>query len=222
MSPVTETQTVDPAVTRVKFEREVGRFREMEASYRKRGILLQDISYPTVTIVFCAAKLKPIALFGAVRIDFTDYDLRPPSVRFVDPLTHEEIAGKDCNLQLFRLPKVEGMSKEALLALASQTRPVQLTPLVLTDTPEGKPFICLPGIREYHDNPAHTGDSWLLHRASGEGCLAFIVENIWKHGPNVYERYLVQTAIQAPGMRIQAQIEAQQLMIMPSLAAVPE
>lgn len=221
MSLVSETQTVDPAVTRAKFDREVRCFRDMEASYRRRGILLQDVTFPTVTIAFCAAKMKPAPLLGAVRIDFTDYDLRPPSVRFVDPLTHQEVMAKDCGLMLFRLPKMPGMPREMLLSLAAQGMcRLQPISLVLTNTPEDKPFLCLPGVREYHDNPAHTGDSWLLHRTSGEGSLAFLVENIWKYGPNAMESYLIQTANEEAGLLVQ--IQAQQIKIAPSMAALVE
>ena len=37
-----------------------------------------------------------------------------------------------------------------------------------------------PGYVEYHDHPQHSGDSWLLHRRSGEGSLATICDRIWR------------------------------------------
>ena len=43
-----------------------------------------------------------------------------------------------------------------------------------------RPFFCIPGIRQYHDHPQHSGDSWLLHRAAGEGTLATICDRIWR------------------------------------------
>ncbi|WP_157219144.1 putative metal-binding protein [Flavisphingomonas formosensis] len=216
-------QSVDPVVTRAKFDREVGRFRDQEVSYRRRGILLQEVAFPTVTIAFCGFKMKPAPLLGAVRIDFTDYDLMPPSVRFVDPLTHDVLLSKDLTLALPRLPKVEGTPKEMLVAMMAQGIPVaQLGNLVQSSGPDEMPFLCLPGVREYHEHPAHTGDSWLLHRASGEGCLAFIVENIWKYGPRSMERYLVQVATEAEGLRMQALVEAQRIQVAASLTAMSE
>jgi len=216
-------QSVDPAVTRAKFDREVGRFRDQEASYRRRGILMQEVAFPTVTIAFCGFRMKPAPLLGAVRIDFTDYDLMPPSVRFVDPLTHEKLLTKDLTLALLRLPKVEGTPREAVIAMMAQGIPIaQPGNLVQSGGPDEVPFLCLPGVREYHEHPAHTGDSWLLHRASGEGCLAFIVENIWKYGPNTMERYLIQVATEAEGLRVQAQVEAQRIQIGASLTALSE
>ena len=44
----------------------------------------------------------------------------------------------------------------------------------------GRPFFCVPGIREYHDHPQHSGDPWLLHRHTGEGSLATIADRIWR------------------------------------------
>ena len=64
--------------------------------------------------------------------------------------------------------------------------------IVQANGPDDRPFICLPGIREYHDNPAHSGDPWLMHRGSGEGSLAFILEKVWTYGVNPIENYQVQ------------------------------
>ena len=59
------------------------------------------------------------------------------------------------------------------------------------------PFICIPGIREYHNHPAHTGDSWLLHRRDGEGTLGFIVDKLYEYGISGIACY------QVPGINIQ-------------------
>lgn len=71
---------------------------------------------------------------------------------------------------------------------------------------EDAPFLCMPGIREYHDNPAHSGDSWLLHRRSGEGSLAFIVDKIIKYGTGPIDQLPVhlQLAVGAPMVSPQA------------------
>ena len=44
----------------------------------------------------------------------------------------------------------------------------------------GRPFFCVPGIRQYHDHPQHSGDSWLLQRHTQEGSLATISDRIWR------------------------------------------
>ena len=48
--------------------------------------------------------------------------------------------------------------------------------------PEEIPFLCLAGVREYHEHPAHSGDIWELHRASGAGRLVRLLEIIHRYG----------------------------------------
>jgi hypothetical protein len=52
--------------------------------------------------------------------------------------------------------------------------------------------------------------------------LAFIVESIWKYGPNSMDRYIVQVATEAEGLRMQAQVEAQRIQVGASLTALSE
>ncbi len=44
------------------------------------------------------------------------------------------------------------------------------------------PFLCLPGVREYHEHPAHSGDAWELHRAAGAGRFVRLLEIIYHIG----------------------------------------
>jgi hypothetical protein len=44
------------------------------------------------------------------------------------------------------------------------------------------PFLCHPGVREYHRHPAHDGNDWLLHRMSGEGNLGRILQLLFDYG----------------------------------------
>ncbi|MCR5876885.1 hypothetical protein LRS10_23640 [Phenylobacterium sp. J426] len=157
-------QVVDPAVSRAKFERELEQFRRLEAMHRQRGWWLMSAEFPIVQIAFFVPNVRPATVAVCARFDFTNYDLWPPSVTFVDfhtgkPLTHEEVG-----LQFHRaLP-------DGTVAAMLQGHP-------------GKPaFLCLPGVREYHEHPAHTGDSWLLHRGRGEGGLLFLVDKISTYG----------------------------------------
>jgi hypothetical protein len=92
-----------------------------------------------------------------------------------------------------------GVAPEAIAALMQQGA-IQLSSLVQSNRPDDYPFVCLPGVREYHDNPAHTGDSWLLHRNSGEGSLAFILEKIWAYGVEPLSMYQVQ--LQMPNIAV--------------------
>ncbi|RXH35233.1 hypothetical protein XH84_05710 [Bradyrhizobium nanningense] len=193
------TQVVDPEVSRAKFDREVAAYRNLEATYRKRGWLLLDAEFPEIFVVFAATKLRPAPIVAAVVVDFTDYDLQPPSVRFVDPFTREKLLASNVQFQMLRRPPMPGIPPEAMAALMQQGG-LQLSSMIQANRPDDYPFICLPGVREYHDNPAHTGDSWLLHRGSGEGSLVFILEKIWMYGVDPLSTYNFQIQAQVTGV----------------------
>ena len=57
-----------------------------------------------------------------------------------------------------------------------------LQPLMQAYGPDDIPFLCLAGVREYHDHPAHSGDVWELHRASGAGRMVRLIEIIHRFG----------------------------------------
>jgi hypothetical protein len=201
-------QVVDPGVSQAKFDREVAAYRDLEATYRKRGWLLLEAKFPEVFVAFAATKLKPAPIVAAVILDFTDYDLQPPSVHFVDPFTREKLLFSNVGFQMLRRPQMPGVPPE-IIATMIQQGAIQLSSLVQANRLDDYPFLCLPGIREYHDNPAHTGDSWLLHRGSGEGSLAFILEKIWTYGSDPLSTYNIQ---------VQAQVHG----IVPNLQGIPE
>jgi hypothetical protein len=155
---------VDPEVTRLKFERELELWRENEETYRCRGWILLGRGELDVDIGFLGRlPLGPQpmpAMSASVRIDFTNYDLWPPSVEFIDPFTGEYAA-----------PPVQAL-------VDSDEGPMNL---VVHSHPEtNRAFFCVAGIRQYHDHPQHSGDSWLLHRHRGEGSLATICDRIWR------------------------------------------
>ncbi len=81
------------------------------------------------------------------RFDLSDYDLRAPSIEFLDAWTNGPL---DYNM-MFRAFEYE------------TTRGAHL--VLLGDHPSThKPFLCLRGVREYHEHPQHSGDDWLLYR----------------------------------------------------------
>jgi hypothetical protein len=176
-------QYVNEAVSRRKFDREIVRYRQLEETYRQRGWFLVDATFPVVTVLFAAVKVTPRILVCGVRLDFTNYDLVPPSVTFIDPATGKALPLKSLGFQMLRLNGVGEASPDTVATLAQQQQ-LSYQPLLQAHDPEDVPFVCLPGVREYHDHPAHTGDSWLLHRRSGEGSLHFILEQIWASGIN--------------------------------------
>ena len=50
------------------------------------------------------------------------------------------------------------------------------------NSPEDVPFLCIAGVKEYHDHPGHSGDPWEMHRSSGGGRLIRLLEVISKYG----------------------------------------
>jgi hypothetical protein len=155
---------VDPEVTRLKLERELELWRENEQTYRKRGWILLGRRELAVDIGFVGrlpvGALQIPAMTACVRIDFTDFDLEPPSVEFIDPFTGEYVP-----------PPVQALvdTDEGPRDLVVHSHP---------DT--NRPFFCVPGIRQYHDHPQHSGDLWILHRSTGEGRLVTICDRIWR------------------------------------------
>ncbi len=124
--------------------------------------------------------------FGA-ELDFTNYDLWPPSVRVVNPFTREPYT-------LETLPPIVRTRVDPIQG------PVADPVLMFQENGEGEPFICMPGVREYHNHPAHTGDSWLLHRSSGAGSLFHILDKLHEFGVKPFGGY--QFGIHIAGMSL--------------------
>ncbi len=77
---------VDPDVSRRKFNAEVENLHHQRDNYVKQGIWVLKQEFPTILVAF-AKPLRPAAVVFGALLDFTDYDLRPPSVTLVDPFT---------------------------------------------------------------------------------------------------------------------------------------
>jgi hypothetical protein len=176
-------QYVDPTVSRAKFDREIEEFRALESDYRKRGWLLVRAEFPEVLVVLAAPQVKPPPIVTGVMLNYVNYDAEPPSVRLVNPFTGEPFKAKDLPTQLMRsggqpaaLPAIPGLPANAQMVFQA------LQPLMQAHAPDEIPFLCIAGVREYHQHPAHTGDSWELHRASGAGRLLRLLGEIHKYG----------------------------------------
>lgn len=162
-------------------------------------MLLLAADFPTVLVAFAAPQLKPAPLVFAMLVDYSDYDLLAPSVRFVDPFTATPYKASELPTPMMRsieqplppglvLPPAfgqppgaeprpqAGSPEHAVAAAAPQLRVVAQQPLLQAHAPEDIPFLCLPGIREYHAHPGHSGDPWELHRTSGAGSLARLID----------------------------------------------
>lgn len=171
-------QIVDPTVSRAKFDREVDAYRDSEDEHLTRGWWLLKAEFPEVFVVFATPVTRPPAVAFGVLLDFTNYDLWAPSVQLVNPFTRAPYRARELPTVLTRrlanqLTEIPG---HGLVSV------VQEQSLMQGYDADAVPFLCLPGVREYHENPGHTGDSWLLRRQGGEGTLYFLLEKLYQYG----------------------------------------
>ena len=161
---------VDPAVSAAKFERALADWEANRSVYSERGWILLSREGLRVDVAFTVR--LPIGSFQdlvavplAVRFGFENYDLWPPSVALIDPIDRRW-------LQIPRL---------AALDFGSQDDAGIPSNLFVGGHPAtGHVFFCVPGVREYHTHPEHTGDDWLLHRGEGLGTLGQLCDLLWR------------------------------------------
>ena len=212
MVAVSEPQFADPAVSRRKFNREIKEFRLQADEYGRRGWFLAQAAFPHALVILATGKTQPIAILCGVWFDYSNYDAVPPSVRLVHPLTREPYKWSEVPTMLPRkpaLPEAEGAAQglalgvaqalppgiaEALAQGVPQAQLMVAQPLMQAYDNDDIPFLCVAGVREYHDHPAHSGDHWESHRTSGAGRLLRLVQVISKYGLETIEGYEVQLA----------------------------
>ncbi len=218
---MSEPQFADPAVSRRKFDREIAEFRSQADEYRRQGWLLAEAEFPHALVILATAKTQPISILCGVWFDYSNYDAAPPSVRLVHPLTREPYKWSEVPTRLPRMPAppAAGEAAQALppgvaqalppgvaQALAQGVAQAQLVvpiPLMQAYGDDDIPFLCVAGVREYHEHPAHSGDHWLSHRTSGAGRLVRLLEVISKYGLETIHGFEVQMT---PKIRLRAGI----------------
>jgi hypothetical protein len=167
-------QYADPSVSQAKFEKELESFFEQYYHWQKKGVFLIKDEFPVCEFLFLTPQLFPLAGVFAVRIDFTNYDAEPPSVKFINPYTGKLIKRPEIPFQFRQKASLE------VIALRSNQDTSNGVDICIAIADE-YPFICHPGIKEYHDHPFHTGNSWLRLRTEGEGRLYRILQLLHSH-----------------------------------------
>lgn len=154
---------VDIDVSRAKFAREIAEWSSNQSTYKQRGWVLVNHGdlFAEVMLVVRAEGALPLPLVAvAFGLDYTNYDLEPPSLTFLDPFTWE--------------PAAPGVPPQQVADDG------QIRSLAPTHPTTRRPFLCLPGNLEYHTHPQHDGDLWLVdHREAGDGRLSTITERLW-------------------------------------------
>lgn len=183
-------QYVDPTVSRTKFERELVEYRQQREHYLRRGWLLLEAEFPRILVIFAAPNLNPAAVIMGVQFDYSNYDAEPPSVKLVKPFSGEPFKAKELPTTLNRSLPPKELEVPGIPNQKMQINPVQ--PYVQSYGPDEIPFLCIQGVREYHNHPAHSGDAWELHRVSGAGRLVRLLEVIYRYGIEPVTGYNVQ------------------------------
>ena len=211
---MSEPQFADPAVSRRKFDREIAEFRSRAFEYGRRGWLLAEAEFPHALVILTTPKTQPIMILCGVWFDYSNYDAVPPSVRLVHPLTREPYKWSEVPTRLPRMPALPkapapggggaqplppGVTQALAQALAqgvpqgvAQVQLVEQQQLMQAYGNDDIPFLCIAGVREYHENPAHSGDHWASHRTSGAGRLVRLVDIISKYGLETINGFNVQ------------------------------
>jgi hypothetical protein len=153
---------IDLDVARRKFDREARSLEESRAALRERGIFIEEMEFPHIHALFSLPfALGRMVVFGA-RLGFEEYNLLPPSVLFVDPLSRRPLLRNEL--------AVPGSIAGDLVSSA----------IVAAHPDTGFPFVCLRGFREYHTHPQHTDDPWEQYRYDGTtGTAYYCLEQIW-------------------------------------------
>lgn len=163
--------------------------------------------YPEVLVAFATPKLPQVSVPFAALVDFTDYDARPLSVTLVHPCTRKVLKFSEVLPQTFQNLPFQPPPRIARLRMDGGGQLMQDSILQGYEQ-DDKPFLCLPGVRAYHEHPAHTGDSWWLHKKRGEGSLHTILHTLWKYGVRniTGQNVVIQAAV--AGYQVQPEFES--------------
>ena len=193
---MSEPQFVDTAVSRRKFDREIAEFRSHADKYGRRGWLLAEAEFPHALVILVTAKTQPISILCGVWFDYSNYDAAPPSVRLVHPLTRKPYKRSELPTLLLRTvaPSGAGEATQPLPPGVAQAQLVPPQPYMQALGGDDIPFLCIAGVREYHEHPAHNGDHWELHRPFGAGRLVRLISVISKYGLETIHGFEIQMA----------------------------
>jgi hypothetical protein len=123
-----------------------------------RGWVVHSRAWPRLDVSFRSTERQELR----VRLGCDDWNDMPPSVDLLSP---------------------DGQS---LAALPHQrTGPTSSIFNGSAHHRTGRPFVCMVGVREYHDHPSHVNDYWANYKSLDSYSLGEIVTQLW-HG---WERF---------------------------------
>lgn len=182
-------QYVDPEVTKRKFEKEIREFKRLEQEYRNKGVISYKTTPNSVSLLFGIPHLKPQPIAFAVNIEYTNWDVEPPSIKFIDPFTDRVLQREEISIDFYQVK-----ANTQIIMLPNGKLSV---PNLLQGSNNITPFFCIPGVKEYHDHAAHSGDSWMLYRKQGEGKLCVLIDQLYSHSISQSSTYAVNLQVNA-------------------------
>ena len=141
---------MDKAVSHRKFKSEIRSLETEVTTYVSiKGWRLVSTIYPTLAVV-----LRHVRSHREIEFRFVcdDWDELPPSLTLHDPEDGRE------------LPWAEW--------------PKGVWSVHESHPSTGKPFLCLPGIREYHTHPSHLSNKWEGYRQQSAYRLRDIIDRV--------------------------------------------
>ena len=101
-------------------------------------------------------------------------------MRLVDPFSGRFLLNKELPTRLPRMIPGPEVPIPGPGGAKAQLNTAQ--ELMQAHSPDELPFLCVPGVKEYHDHPGHSGNPWEIHRSTGEGRLVRLLDVISKYG----------------------------------------
>jgi hypothetical protein len=116
-----------------------------------RGWVIHAREYPLLDISFLGGARQELRL----RLNCSDWNDTPPSVDLVSP---------------------EGDTLKSLPTLRQGSSFFNAGPHPKT----GRPFVCTPGVREYHEHPSHLNDVWSNYQSMDAFSIGGILMQLWR------------------------------------------
>jgi len=80
-------QYVDLVLNQIKFDQELELFRKEEGKYNRKGIFLIPQGGFVLKVIFTYIKSLPIRVVFSVLIDYTNWNVEPPSIKIINQQT---------------------------------------------------------------------------------------------------------------------------------------
>lgn len=141
---------MNPTAAKALFEAAIAGFDDRHLA--ARGWIVHSRAFPSLDLSFRSAERQELR----IRVGCEDWNDTPPSVDLLSP-----------NGTLTGIPAQRSGSTSSIFNASSHPR-------------TGRPFVCMVGIREYHDHPSHVRDLWTNYKSLDSYSLGGILMQLWR------------------------------------------